>query len=235
MAGLTDSGFGSSALPSRLQALLDQAGPGYADGGAVPMQQPPMPMQPPMPQGQPGVAPQGGGMDPAQLQQAVQQFAQSNPQVIQQLQQQLQQLVQSGQIQADQLNLLLELAKAAASNPGLYPRLRQLAIERGLATPEEMPEQFDQGIVFSLLLAAQAAQGATAAPKRTIPAGMADGGHIPSSGNDPAGRADNIPIKVSGGEYVIPKHVVAAKGTEYFDKLLASYDPNNPDAKVNKG
>jgi len=200
------------------------------------MQQPmpqQMPQQMPMPQ-QPGVAPQGGSMPPGQVQQAVQ-FAQANPQVIEQLKQALMQAVQSGQISPDQLNLVLEMAKAAANNPSLYPRLRQLAIERGLATPNEMPEQYDQGIVFSLLLAAQAVQGGMPAPKRTIPTGMAEGGHIPPTGADPAGQADNIPIRVSGGEFVIPKHVVAAKGTEFFDRMLQQYDPNNPDSKVNKG
>jgi hypothetical protein len=30
-------------------------------------------------------------------------------------------------------------------------------------------------------------------------------------------------IEVEGGEYVIPKDIVKAKGTEFFDKMLASY------------
>ena len=34
---------------------------------------------------------------------------------------------------------------------------------------------------------------------------------------------------MEGGEYVIPKSVVMAKGTDFFDKMLASYE-DKPDA-----
>jgi hypothetical protein len=30
-----------------------------------------------------------------------------------------------------------------------------------------------------------------------------------------------VPINAHEGEYVIPAHVVRAKGTEFFDKLIA--------------
>jgi len=51
--------------------------------------------------------------------------------------------------------------------------------------------------------------------------GFADGGEV----NGPGGPMDDsIPINVSDGEYVIPERVVRAKGTEFFDKLLASVD-----------
>lgn len=62
------------------------------------------------------------------------------------------------------------------------------------------------------------------APGAQTPAAMmAEGGHIAmtrSPTGDNTGRADDIPIRVSGGEYVIPKHVVERKGTEFFDKLI---------------
>lgn len=53
--------------------------------------------------------------------------------------------------------------------------------------------------------------------------GYADGGHMPQEASptgDNTGRADDISIRVSGGEYIIPKHIVERKGTEYFDKLI---------------
>ena len=48
----------------------------------------------------------------------------------------------------------------------------------------------------------------------------------------PSHKQGGIPVKVAGvnaaemegGEYVIPKNVVKAKGTEFFDKMLANYE-----------
>jgi hypothetical protein len=48
----------------------------------------------------------------------------------------------------------------------------------------------------------------------------------------PSHAEGGIPVKVAGdqiaemegGEYVIPKNVVRAKGTEFFDKMLANYE-----------
>ena len=61
------------------------------------------------------------------------------------------------------------------------------------------------------------------------PAGMRDGGMLHGPGT---GRSDSIgtvnsstgqPVKVANGEYVIPAHVVKAKGREFFDNLLRRY------------
>ena len=57
---------------------------------------------------------------------------------------------------------------------------------------------------------------------------MQDGGVLKGPSHEDGG----IPVKVAGvnnaemegGEYVIPKHVVMAKGTEFFDKMLANYE-----------
>lgn len=49
--------------------------------------------------------------------------------------------------------------------------------------------------------------------------GMADGGQPDAA----AGTEDNIPAKLSEGEYVIPADVVRAKGTQFFDKLLEAH------------
>ena len=48
----------------------------------------------------------------------------------------------------------------------------------------------------------------------------------------PSHKEGGIPTKIAGvnnaemegGEYVIPKKIVAAKGTEFFDKMLAQYE-----------
>ena len=61
---------------------------------------------------------------------------------------------------------------------------------------------------------------------------LQDGGVL----KGPAHSDGGIPVKVAGvdnaemegGEYVIPKKVVMAKGTEFFDKMLANYE-DKPD------
>lgn len=67
-------------------------------------------------------------------------------------------------------------------------------------------------------------------------AGFAEGGAIPVAGRKVlgpgTGTSDSIPAIIDGerpaalstGEYVIPADVVKAKGTEFFDKLLAQYN-----------
>jgi hypothetical protein len=218
--------------------------PTYADGGMVGDDG--MPMQGGMPM-QAGMQPQGGQqVDMQSMQGEIQRVMQQNPQMVQQIQQEIMGALQSGQITMEQLNTALQLAQAAIQNPELYPRLRALAIQRGLADEDELPQQYDQGIVFAIMLAGAAAQqaagggGATAnMPSQQLAnggqvqtfneyfrPGFSMGGDIPMSMSptgDKTGRADDVPIRVSGGEFVIPKHVVEAKGTEFFDKLLEQY------------
>jgi len=199
----------------------------FAEGGLV---------GPPASGAQP--APQMPGGD---LQGMAQQVSQANPQVVQQLQQAVMQALQSGSITPEQLNMAIQLARAAAQNPELYPRLRQMAIENGLAQEDELPPQYDQGIVFAMLLAGEAAQqamqGGDPAPAQVGQRSFAEGGQVPQSKSptgDKSGKADDISINVSAGEFVIPKHIVAAKGTEFFEKMIEQYDPKNPESKVNK-
>lgn len=58
---------------------------------------------------------------------------------------------------------------------------------------------------------------------------FADGGQVtgPGTGTSdsiPAINTSNgLPARISNGEYVIPRDVVLAKGTEFFDKLLMQY------------
>lgn len=223
---------------STLNIRAPQLPPAYADGGIVPPAPPAAP-----PTTQPGLAPQQPGMSPPsgaaptqrmslqQLQQEAQKFAQANPQAIQMIQEALMEGVQDGDVTPQQITMLVQMAIAAAQNPELYPRLRQMAIQQNLADEEDLPPQYDQGIVFSLIVAGTAMQQAGSrgvaipqTPGAQAPAVMmAEGGHISmtrSPTGDNTGRADDIPIRVSGGEYVIPKHVVERKGTEFFDKLI---------------
>lgn len=222
---------------STLNIRAPQLPPAFADGGMVPPAPSAAPPQAGMAPPQPGLASPGGAapqrMSLQQLQQEAQKFAQGNPQAVQAIRDALMEGVQSGDVTPQQIQMLVQMAVAAAQNPELYPRLRQMAIQQGLADEEDLPMQYDQGIIFSLIVAGAAmqAQGggqpmagpaATPGPQGATPM-MADGGHIAmarSPTGDNTGRADDIPIRVSGGEYVIPKHVVERKGTEFFDKLI---------------
>lgn len=214
--------------------------PTYADGGMVP----PAGMAPPSPQPMPQMpsAP-ATPISSADMEGEIQRLMSQNPEVIQKIQQTLMQAVQSGQLTLEQLNTAVQLAKAAAQNPELYPRLRALAIQRGLADEDELPQQYDQSIVMALLLAGAAVQqqmgGQSSGPVqqmanggRVRPGMYAAGGGIAtgSPSGDRTGRADDIPIRVSGGEFIIPKHVVDAKGTEFFQKMLDQYNMSSKTA-----
>jgi hypothetical protein len=231
-------GGGFGLTPNFAAPLLSfRSQMGFADGGMVPQQMP-------MAQGLPDPAaalPQVPPMDPQQLTAEAQRMGAANPQIIQQLQDVIMQALQSGQLTEEQLNMAVQLAKAAAQNPQLYPRLRQLAIQKGLATEQELPPQYDRGIVFAFLLAGEAVQRMGVGQPQPQPQSFrnggvvmpgdaaADGGYaVGSPTGDTTGRADDIPIRVSGGEYVIPAHVVQAKGTEFFDKMLSSYNGEQP-------
>ena len=49
-----------------------------------------------------------------------------------------------------------QLAQVALQNPQMYPQLRQFAIDRGLAGPNDLPMEYDQGLVIALVTAAKA-------------------------------------------------------------------------------
>jgi len=49
---------------------------------------------------------------------------------------------------------------------------------------------------------------------------MARGGALPT---DSPNKDGSIPITAHEGEYVIPAHIVRAKGTEFFDTMLEKY------------
>jgi hypothetical protein len=132
----------------------------------------------------------------------------------------------------------------ALQNPDLYPNLRQLAIQQGFATEQDLSPQYDQGIIILVLIATRIAKQifeggggmSTAVPQQQMQnfamGGMVDdktvrpgdmaamGGKVEGPGT---GTSDSVPIRVSTGEYVIPAHVVKMKGKEFFDSMLEKY------------
>jgi hypothetical protein len=230
----TVGGVGTPNAPT----LDFRSRPSYAEGGLV---QPGGP-----PQG--GLAPQGAvqqqsvgmkGME-AEMQRMVQQ----NPKQILQMRDLIMQGIQNGEVTMEELNMGVQLATAAAQNPELWPQLRQFAIQQGLGTEQEIPQQYDEGLVFSLLLGARAIQqqgpqgggqpampqqgpqggGQPAMPQGPIPQaagqpapGFMSGGALPKDSRNTDG---SIPITAHEGEYVIPEDIVRRKGTDFFDKMI---------------
>lgn len=194
-----------------------------------------------------GLAQQGqmpqGGMTPQMLDMQVNQFANQNPQQVAQIRSAILEVIQTGELTQQELNMVVQLATVAAQNPEMYPYVRNFAIQQGIATEQDLPAQYDQGLVFVLLLAAKAIQadlggqnmmqggtpamaggapGAGAmppqAPSGAIPS-MATGGAVPQSKKSDG----SILINAHEGEYVIPANVVKMKGKEFFDTLVDKY------------
>jgi len=225
--GTVASNPNAPALDFRLQ-------PTYAEGGMV--GQNGMPMRPAGMQ-----SGQQQAMSPQMMEMQIQEFMRKNPQQVQQITQAIMAGFQSGEITPEELNMAGQLAMTALQNPEMYQYVRQFAIQQGLATEQDLSPEYDQGLVFVLLLAVRAAQQQTGSmggmgtqtgmPEQPVMS-MANGGYISMGDNarnggkvvgPGTGTSDSIPIRVSAGEYVIPAKIVQAKGKDFFDSLLKKY------------
>ena len=204
------------ALDFRMQPMVMQ------EGGMVPT--PPAGLQPQMAQ---------GPMNPAMMDGQINQTLSQNPEVVARIRAAIEAGIQSGELDANQLNMIIQLARTVQQNPSMYPQIRQMAIQRGLVPAEEIPEQYDEGLITAIIMAAKAmeADGQIEGAEMMQPQApqmMNEGGVLIG----PSHAQGGIPTKIAGvnnaemegGEYVIPKNVVKAKGTEFFDKMLAQYE-----------
>jgi len=256
-----------SRNPFSVSALNQMANSGklasYQEGGMIGPDGMPVPegMPSEMPMGMPPMAePQGvglatqagqqGPMDPQMMEMHLNQFANQNPQQMQQIRDAIMQELQSGELTPQELNQVVQLATVAAQNPEMYSYVRNYAIQQGIATDADVPQEYDQGLVFSLMLVGRALQQqmqsgemevagaptggmpttqAGVAPEGMMPMGgqpvipsMAMGGPVPGS----MGQSKPVVIEAHTGEYVIPKNVVEMKGKEFFDSLVEKYRDN---------
>jgi len=211
--------------------ILIEPDTSYAEGGMVGMEGMRVPpgAVPGMPMA--GVNPEVSAetpMDPQMMQMQINQVASRHPQAMAEIRNAIMEELQSGDLTPQELNMIVQLTQVAANNPEMYPYVKQFAMQQGLAAAGDLPDQYDQGLVMVLLLAARAVQqdigGApaemgqppgSAAP--VIPS-MKKGGMLPSSG-----KSEPVIIEAHTGEYVIPKHVVDMKGKEFFDSLVEKY------------
>jgi hypothetical protein len=208
--------------------------PTYAEGGMVGANG--MPVRPT------GMAgPSQQRMSPQMLEMQLQDFMRKNPQQVQQISNAIMAGVQTGEITAEELNMAGQLAMTALQNPDMYQYVRQFAIQQGMAGEQDLSPEYDQGLIFVILLAVRTAQqsmGAMGGMGTQTGMGeqpvmsMAEGGYVMMGDHAAAGgkvvgpgtgTSDSIPIRVSAGEYVIPAHIVKAKGKDFFDGLLKKY------------
>ena len=234
--GIGRSNINTPALNFRMQPGswgYTPAGGKFEEGGMV------GPGGVPMQEGQPVAGsmpmPQPGGetptLSPEEMEGAIAQTVQRNPQAIQQLASEMQAAIASGELNADQVNMGLQLCQSALQDPSLYPQLRQYAVQQGLAEEDELPMEYDQGLIFVLILGCRLAlgqpvpglQAPVAAGPTELPS-MASGGALPERSPNPGG---GIPIMAHEGEYVIPQEVVKAKGTDFFDQMVQKYNGSN--------
>jgi hypothetical protein len=190
------------------------------------------------------IGPKQERLSPQAIEMQLQEFMRKQPQEVARIQQAIMAGYQSGEITPEELNMAGQLAMTALQNPEMYTYIRQFAIQQGMANEEDLSPEYDQGLVFVLLLAIRAVQGNTQQGMGGgMPGGaggmnnqpmmsMASGGYV-HMGDHAArggkvtgpgtGTSDSIPIRVSAGEYVIPAKVVQAKGKDFFDALLKKY------------
>lgn len=228
---------GTIASNAQYPALDFRLQPTYAEGGMVGDNG--MPVRPT------GMAsPNQPRMSPQMIEMQLQEFMRKQPQQVQQIANALTAGIQSGEITPDQLNMAGQLAMTALQNPDMYKYVRQFAIQQGLAEESDLSPEYDQGLIFVVLLAVRVAQqtlgmggmggmGTETGMAQQPMMSMAQGGYVTTGDHAAAGgkvvgpgtgTSDSIPIRVSAGEYVIPAHIVKAKGKDFFDALLKKYE-----------
>ena len=200
-------------------SMAPQPLPSFQEGGMIGPGGMPMPSAAP----QPAMPP----MDPSQRNQLLDQSLAQNPQAVQEIQAALMEGLQTGEITPQELNMIIQLVQVASQNPDMYPYVRQFAIQQGIATEEDLPQQYDEGLMIAMLTVAKSAQQMIQGGQSMMaPAGVAQPGQMQSlkAGGTVKGQADGpVPIMAHEGEYVIPKNVVQMKGKEFFDRLVEQY------------
>ena len=156
------------------------------------------------------------------IESASNQAAAQAPEQMAELRAMLMEGIQSGELTEQELNMMIQLATLAGQNPAMYPRIRAFAIQQGIATEEDLPQEYDPTLVLGLLTAAKSIQGGGEMVPAS-PISMGSGGMVPAS-SVPGG---SVLINAHEGEFVIPTNVVAKKGTDFFDKLIESANPTD--------
>tara|TARA_R100001530_G_scaffold43900_1_gene33345 strand:+ start:131 stop:970 length:840 start_codon:yes stop_codon:yes gene_type:complete len=176
------------------------------------------------PAGGPGLGAQtqnGAPMDAQTMEVQLKRFMQEHPDEIAAIKVVIDEAIRRGELTPEELDQAVQLATVALQNPAMYPQIVQFAIQQGLVEEGDLDPEYNQGVVFSLLLAAKAAQQQPPQPGSNTQ--QIDGGDYREGGEIKVGvgpTADRVNINVSKGEFVIPARVVKEKGTDFFNKLI---------------
>lgn len=236
--------FGGSVVSFAAGGMMSEEGtairpgmpPSAGTGRTLPSARFKVEAQPPqgtgmMPSGGPPLgAASPAPMTPAQIDQEAQRFVQQHPQEVQKIQEVIAVAMQMGELTPEELNMAVQLAKTALARPESYPQVRQFAIQNGLGTEQDVPQEMDQGLLYVLIVAGKA----------MAPGGNAMQGQGPSASQQPK-PGSVIPEYSDGGEtgdkthiaklhpreYVIPEDAVLFYGTDKFAKMIEK--ARNPD------
>jgi|TARA_B110000263_G_scaffold249972_1_gene269600 hypothetical protein len=222
MAGLPVGGALSPNVQAAGYAMGGEVGPGGMPAGVAgaPPGAPMMPGQG-QPPGGPGLGAQAQNeapMDAQTMEMQLKRFMQEHPDEIAAIKVVIDEAIRRGELTPEELDQAVQLATVALQNPAMYPQIVQFAIQQGLVEEGDLDPEYNQGVVFSLLLAAKAAQQQPGGNRPQV-----DGGDFKLGGEVLVGvgpTADRVNINVSKGEFVIPTRVVKAKGTDFFEKLI---------------
>lgn len=171
-------------------------------GGGMPMQN------------GPGLKPQPNAMggqqtNPDMAEAQIRDSMAKNPQMMAQIQQQAQQLIQSGELTPQEIETAVKLAKLALRDPNTWPQIRRFAIQQGIGTEQDIPQQYDVGLIYAIIALGEALQA----------------GQQPGQMQQPGQPMPQAPGGAPQEGYMIPQHVVKMKGQEFFDTLVGKYDP----------
>ena len=86
----------------------------------------------------------------------INQSMKQNPEVVARIRAAIEAGIRSGELNREDLMMAVELAKAVLENPSMYPQIRQFAIQKGLDTEQDLPMQYDEGLVIALITAGKA-------------------------------------------------------------------------------
>lgn len=239
--------FGGSIVSFAEGGMMDEQGrpirpgdgmrpPSAGTGRTLPSARFKVDAQPPqapsmMPSGGPALgAASPAPMNSAQIEQEAQRFVQQHPQEVQKIQEVIAVAMQMGELTPEELNMAVQLAKTALARPESYPQIRQFAIQNGLGTEQDIPQEMDQGLLYVLIVAG----------KSMAPSGNAMQGQPPSPAQQPkangvipeysdGGMTGDKPhiAKLHAREYVIPEDALIYHGKKHFDKLVEQ--ARNPD------
>ena len=226
--GAIPTGVGATSPVAQTMDFRSQTS-SYEDGGMIPpsgQAMPPAGLQMHQPSAPPS---------PAVMGNQVRQCMAQNPDLVARIRAGIEAGLQAGELNLEDLNLVIQLTKAVMQNPALWAQARQAIIQRGIATEDEIPMEYDEGLVTAIMIAAEAleadvqfeGQPMQTAPGQPAMQSLKPGGMIKGPSHEQGG----VPMKVAGkwtaeaegGEYMIPKHIVHLKGREFFDKMLESY------------